>query len=163
MATRMHGFSPTTPAAHSNKVTMGEHISAPINHTRKGLTMKKATEMLGHQLAATYYLVCEGTDQAGRLTGSYCAGRIDTCYSHTHSHCTATVRIWAGPWAGESSTCRARCQSSAVSHALQVLNQGAHTELGTCYWRERLHRCDGRGMPTIRKVVEEAGYLWCGD
>jgi len=115
--------------------------------------MKHATEMLGHKLAKTYHLVFEG---------EY-AGRIDTCYGQTFAGCTATVRIWAGPWfrqgvegletrnAGGGGYCR---ESAAVARAINHMT--AKVDPGSAGLEP------GCGMSTIQSRAIDAGYLWCG-
>ena len=110
--------------------------------------MKHATEMLGHKLAKTYHLVFEG---------EY-AGRIDTCYGSTFAACTATARIWAGPWfgiatdkAGGGGYCR---ESAAVAGAINHMT--AQADPGSAGLQP------GCGMPTTAGAATEAGYLWCG-
>ncbi len=114
---------------------------------------KYATDMLGHKLASTYHLVYDG---------EY-AGRIDTCYGSGFGSCTATVRVWSGPWsrpsadgvatdkAGGGGYCR---ESAAVAGAINSLT--AQTEAGPVGLEP------GCGMYYINKAATAAGYLWCG-
>ena len=112
-----------------------------------------ANEMLGHKLASTYHLLIDGEP----------AGRIDTCFGQTFTRCTATVRIWSGPWfregvesietrnAGGGGYCR---ESAAVAHAVNHIT--SQVDPGSAGLEP------GGGMNHIQDCAEAAGYSWIG-